>query len=80
MSLPVEQIEAEALSLPAHERVRLAEALWESVAQEAQADPDLLPLTDEERAELNRRLADYEAHPETSVSWEEVKAKLLGHG
>ncbi len=74
----VQEIEAEALKLPAGERIRLAEALWDSIADEANADPDVLPLSDEQRAELDRRLADYQAHPETSVPWEEVKARLFG--
>lgn len=78
MSLSVDQLEAEALNLPADQRARLAEALWESIAREARTNAEVLPLGDEERAELDRRLADYEAHPETSVSWDEVKAKLLG--
>ena len=80
MPLNVEQIEAEALNLPAHERARLAESLWGSLAREAEADPDVLSLTDEERAELDRRLADYEANPGTSIPWEEVRAGLLGRG
>jgi len=68
------------MRLSVAERIRLAEDLWDSVAREAEADPDLLPLTAEERDELDRRLADYEAHPETSVPWEEVKARLLERG
>jgi putative addiction module component (TIGR02574 family) len=74
----VQELEAEARKLPAAERARLAEALWDSIADEANTDPEVLPLSDNQRAELDRRLADYRAHPETSVSWEEVKAHVLG--
>jgi putative addiction module component (TIGR02574 family) len=43
--------------LPIEERIRLVEDLWDSIA----ADQDLLPLTSEHRAELDRRLDAYEA-------------------
>jgi putative addiction module component (TIGR02574 family) len=73
----VRELVAEARKLPAAERARLAEALWDSIADEANTDPTVLPLSDEQRAELDRRIADYRAHPETSVPWGEVKARLL---
>lgn len=59
------------------ERLQLVEDLWDSIAQEA--DADTLPLTDEEKALLDKRLADYERNPEEGSSWEEVKARLLHH-
>jgi len=34
------------------------------------------PLTDEQKALLDARLADMEAHPEKSIPWEEVKRHL----
>jgi putative addiction module component (TIGR02574 family) len=34
------------------------------------------PLTNAQRAELDRRLAEHEAHPEDVVSWEEVKDSI----
>lgn len=40
------------LGLPIDERIRLAEDLWDSVA----ADQGALPLTAEQKAELDRRL------------------------
>lgn len=39
------------------DRIRLVEDLWDSIA----ADQSTLPLTEEQRAELDRRLNDYEA-------------------
>jgi len=42
--------------LPLDERIRLVEDLWDSIA----ADRGALPLTPEQRAELDRRLAAYE--------------------
>jgi putative addiction module component (TIGR02574 family) len=55
-----------ALMLPLRERIRFADALYESVG-----DPPGLPLTDAQIDELERRLQDYKLHPETSISAEE---------
>ena len=41
------------------------------------ADEPLIELTDELKAEIDRRLADAEANPHDTVSWEEVKAAAL---
>lgn len=43
------------LDLPIEERIRLVEDLWDSIA----ADQGALPLTDGQRAELDRRLSAY---------------------
>lgn len=42
--------------LPLDERIRVVEALWDSIA----ADQTALPLTADQKAELDRRLDDYE--------------------
>lgn len=34
-------------------------------------------LTDEQRAELDRRIAKYEQNPSDVIPWEEVRARLL---
>ena len=63
------------LELPATERVDLAMALWDSLTPAEQgAEFDLTP---EQRAELDRRLAEHIADPGSAVSWEEVRRKLL---
>ncbi len=54
------------------ERLRLIEELWESVA----ADSAAVPLTDAQRVELDRRVAEHEANPDDVVPWEEVKASI----
>lgn len=61
--------------LPLDEQLELVEAVWDSIV-ERNAVP---PLTDAQQAELERRLADHEAHPEDVVSWDEVKAEALKH-
>jgi putative addiction module component (TIGR02574 family) len=57
------------------ERLQLVEDLWDSIAQEA---PDeAFPMTPELAAELDRRLAEHEAHPEAARPWEEVRRRIL---
>jgi len=68
MKLDLEEV----LRLPLAERVRLVEAIWDSIA----ADSAALPLTDAQRAELDRRLAEHEANPDDVVSWEDIKASI----
>ncbi|MGQ0563143.1 MAG: addiction module protein [Gemmatimonadota bacterium] len=57
------------------ERVQLALDLWDSV--DPAAGVDVLPLTDEQRAELDRRLADLESNPGDSSPWSEERDRLL---
>lgn len=65
---------AEILSLSVAERIQLVEDVWDSIA----AEPEELPLTKEERQELDGRLADAEAKPGAGRSWAEVKGRLVG--
>ena len=44
------------LDLPIEERIRVVEDLWDSIA----ADQGALPLTSDQKAELDRRLDTYE--------------------
>lgn len=64
---------SEILKLSVAERIQLVEDIWDSIA----AEPESVPLTPEQIAELDRRLADAEASPATGKSWAEVKARLL---
>ena len=66
------QLTQEILRLPASERLQLLEELWESLRSE----PDALPLTEEQKAELDRRIARYEQDPDSASPWEEVRARL----
>jgi putative addiction module component (TIGR02574 family) len=65
---------SEILKLSVSERIQLVEDIWDSIA----AETNTLPLTDAERAELDRRLADAEANPGVGTPWGDVKARLLG--
>jgi putative addiction module component (TIGR02574 family) len=59
--------------LTPEDRRAVAEALWESVAREAEAAP--VPAA--QRAELERRLDDSIDRPEAVTPWEVVKARAL---
>ncbi|HKT40427.1 MAG TPA: addiction module protein [Ktedonobacterales bacterium] len=64
----------ELLKLPVTERIDLAMALWDSIAE-----PDLqanLPLTPEQEAELDRRLEEHRRNPGSAIPWEEVQRRL----
>jgi len=61
------------LEMSVAERILLVEEVWDSIA----ATPEAVPLTEEQRAELDRRLAAYEKEPEAGTSWNEVKTRLL---
>ncbi len=61
------------LSVP--ERIQLVEDLWDSVA----AETPPLTLTPDEVAELERRLAEMDANPDSGIPWEQVKADIERH-
>jgi putative addiction module component (TIGR02574 family) len=58
--------------LPLEERIRLVKDLWDSIA----ADQNLLPLTPEQRAELDRCLDAYKASGRQSRPAEDVIAEI----
>lgn len=67
--LPVIEI----LELPVAERLQLVELIWESIA----AVPEAVPVSDELKADLDRRLAEFEANPEAGIPWEEVRDRIV---
>ena len=60
--------------LDVRDRVELVEAIWDTVPEDASLEA--LPLSEEHRRELDRRLADFEARPDAGSPWEEVRARL----
>ena len=64
------QLQERALELNAADRRRLAEAIWDSLEEEA------FPLSEAQRQVLARRRAEYHTNPESFLSWDELQAKL----
>ena len=54
------------------ERLALVEEIWATIC----ADAKTFPLTDAQRAELDRRVADDDAFPDDVVPWDEVEASV----
>ena len=55
------------------DRIALVTAIWDSIT----AEPHPPLLTETQRLELERRLADHAANPEDVILWEQVKAEAL---
>ncbi len=64
---------AEILELPVAERIRLVELIWDSIA----AVPEAVSIPEELKAELDRRLAEFEADPDAGSPWEEVRRRIV---
>ena len=71
-SSPLSQL----LKLPAGDRAELAIALWESLSDSEREGA--FDLSDDQRAELDRRWADHIKNPGSGIPWSEVRRKLLG--
>ncbi len=63
---------ADASQLPLAGRLRLIDALWDTVPEESQP-----PLSSEWLTEIERRSAEYDAGQVPLVAWEEVRAAAL---
>jgi putative addiction module component (TIGR02574 family) len=57
------------------EQIELAQAIWNGIVAKA-AVPDV---TQAQKAELNRRLADHLLNPHDVIPWGDVKAKALSN-
>jgi putative addiction module component (TIGR02574 family) len=66
------QIRLDIESLTVDERLDLLEQIWESLA----AHPERVPLTDAQRAELDRRLDDLDREGPVGLSWNEMIAQF----
>lgn len=61
------------LELSPDEKLNIIDALWESLSQ----SPDLIPIHDWQKRELDRRQTEYDANPVPFLTWEEVQANIL---
>jgi putative addiction module component (TIGR02574 family) len=62
----------EVLQLPVPERIRIVEAIWDSIAD----TPEALELSDEQKAELDRRLESLGKNPDAGSTWTEVRDRI----
>ncbi len=63
---------ADFLSLSVPERIILVEDIWDSVSEV----PDAVILTEEQKAELDRRLDAYHKNPGEGSPWSEVRTRI----
>jgi putative addiction module component (TIGR02574 family) len=55
------------------DRIALVQEIWDSIAAEAERSP----LTEEQKQEIDRRLAAHQANPQAAIPWEQVEAEAL---
>jgi putative addiction module component (TIGR02574 family) len=67
---------SDVLEQPVSERLKFVWAIWDSIAEV----PETLQLTEDERAELDRWLRDYEKNPDDGSPWPEVRERILKRG
>jgi len=60
------------LQMSVAERIQLVEDIWDSIA----ASPELLPVTEAQREELDRRLHAHDQNPGEGISWDELIEKV----
>ena len=63
---------AEVLSLSVAERIQLVEDIWDSIAEV----PETVSLSDEQKAELDRRLDAYHRNPDEGSPWGMVRERI----
>lgn len=63
---------AEILKLPAEERLRLVELIWESL----NATPSAVPLGDAHRAAIDEELAEHRKNPDDVLTIDQVLAEV----
>ena len=67
------QLLQQASVLDIDEQIELAEAIWDGIVSRG-----LVPsLTEAQKLELDRRLADHLANPNDVIAWDDVKAATL---
>ena len=67
---------SELLKLPVAERIRIVEAIWDSIA----AVPEAVELSQAQREELDRRWDAFERDPAAGSPWAEVRTRILRNG
>ena len=63
---------ADVMRLSVSERIQLVEDIWDSIAE----FPETVSLTDEQKAELDRRLDAYHLNPDAGAPWGVVRERI----
>ena len=71
MSTTLEALGIDKMSID--ERLALLGEIWDSLS----AAQEQVPLTELQKAELDRRLAAHQANPSAAIPWEKIKAEAL---
>lgn len=56
-----------------NERLQLIQEIWDGL----EAETDVIPITEVQKQELDRRLAALDANPGAAVPWEKVEERAL---
>lgn len=67
-------LRADLLKLPVAERLELVQDLWDSIAADCEREP--YPLSDEQRQDLERRLAEADNEPTGGATWQEARERI----
>ena len=67
----VDQTISDLASLPINDRVRVIQAVWDTLPQDAD-----IGVSPDQQAELDRRVAAHDADPDSSISREELMRRL----
>jgi len=63
---------ADILELSVAERIQMVEDIWDSIA----AVPEAVPLSEDQKKELDRRLEAYHQNPDAGSPWSDVKQRI----
>jgi putative addiction module component (TIGR02574 family) len=63
---------ADIIELSVAERIQAVEDIWDSIA----AVPEAVPLTEYQKAELDRRLEAYHRNPDAGAPWAKVRERI----
>ncbi len=61
-------------SMSVDDRIHLIQAIWETIVED-QAPPEL---SEAQKKELSRRIAELDADPNNVLTWEQIKAHVKG--
>jgi len=63
---------SDVINLSVPERIQMVEDIWDSIAEL----PDEVPLTQEDKAELDKRLDAYHQNPDEGSPWGVVRERI----